>query len=187
MDIHNSRELQKLIEKCRKNDRKAQQQLFQATYSYAMSVCLRFSGGREEAGEILNDGYLKVFTQLDKYNPELSFGGWLRRIMVNTAIDHYRKNQRHAGNYDLEVAAGVTGYEDFMAELDAEDLLRLVQNLPNAYRMAFTLYAIEGYSHPEIAKKLGISEGTSKSNLARARAKLQQQIKELHETPFSGL
>lgn len=179
MNLHDPTQTAPLVAGCRKKDKRAQHELFRVSYSYAMSVCLRFSANADEAKEVLNDGFLKVFTQLDKYDPALSFAAWLRKVMVNTAIDHYRKHQRQTPHLDISKAEEAALPADALADLEAEDLLKLVQQLPQAYRMVFILHAVEGYTHEEIAARLGINEGTSKSNLAKARYKLQKQLVQL--------
>jgi RNA polymerase sigma-70 factor, ECF subfamily len=144
-----------------------------------MNVTRRYAANLEEARSLVNEGMLKVFQQLHTYNPDFSFGGWVRRIMVNTAIDHFRKVKAYEQRFqdidrqddfsDKDQATVIDG-------MSAEELLVLVQQLPPAYRVVFSLYAVEEYTHKEIAEELGISEGTSKSNYAKARAKLQQAL-----------
>ena len=143
-----------------------------------MNVCRRYAKNLEEAKSLVNEGMLKVFQYLHTYNPDLCFGGWVRRIMVNTAIDHFRKVKAYEQRFqDLE---GVDYSQDYLPtvidDISAEELLILVQQLPPAYRIVFSLFAVEEYTHKEIAEKLGISEGTSKSNYAKARAKLQKAL-----------
>ncbi|EPR65056.1 putative RNA polymerase ECF-type sigma factor [Cyclobacterium qasimii M12-11B] len=114
---------------------------------------------------------------MDKYNPQLSFAGWVRKLMINTAIDHYRKNKRFYDRHpDLSHVKEEPQIEEVLDKIGAEELLELIQQLPPAYRMVFTLYAVEEYNHREIAEKLGISEGTSKSNYSKARLKLKQLL-----------
>lgn len=184
MNLENSRELHDVIRRCLSGDRKAQQTLFSLCYPLSMNVCRRYANDLGEAKSLVNEGMLKVFKQLDKYSMDLSFGGWLRRIMVNTAIDYYRKEKifqdRFKGidNEDYPNAF----QEDVLDRISAEELLSLVQDLPPAYRIVFSLYAVEEYTHKEIAEHLGISEGTSKSNYAKARAKLQKALATLHSS-----
>lgn len=182
MNLPDSKELQDVIKRCRKGERKAQQQLFTMAYPLAMSVCRRYARDLDEAKSVLNEGMLKVYKQLDLYSPHLSFGGWVRKIMVNTSIDHFRKSKRHQDRFmDSEGEDGFFAYnEDIIDKISADELLQLVQQLPPAYRMVFSLYAVEEYTHKEIAEHLGISEGTSKSNYAKAKAKLQKAIAGLH-------
>jgi RNA polymerase sigma factor (sigma-70 family) len=139
-----------------------------------MGVCLRYSKSREEAIEIVNDGYMKIFNNLDKYTEGRPFKGWLRRIMINASIDHYRRYEKHYNTLDISYAQYQPTAEVALDRLSAEEILKAVGQLPPSYRMAFNLYVIEGYKHEEIANKLGISVGTSKSNLSVARNKLQK-------------
>lgn len=184
MNLHESEGLQQVINKCRQKDRRAQQELFNLTYSYALSICLRFTTNRAEAKEVLNDGFLKVFNHLDKYSPQLSFAGWVRKIMVNAAIDHYRKNKRYFEKHlDMSHIKEEPEVDDLLATMSSTELLRLVQELPPAYRMVFSLFAVEGFTHREIADRLGITEGTSKSNYAKARLKLKKSLESMNK-PF---
>ena len=142
-----------------------------------MSICTRYSKTREEAVEVLNDGFMKVFLKINKYNPDKSFKGWVRRIMINTALDNYRHNLKFYHTEDvseLEQKANIVNADE---QMSYEDLIRLVQELSPAYRTVFNLYIIDGFTHEEIAQLLGISVGTSKSNLSKARANLQARLK----------
>jgi len=139
-----------------------------------MGVCLRYSRTREEAVEIVNDGFIKIFTKLDKYSKGLSFKGWLRRVMINSAIDYFRKNEKHYHSLDISHGHYETTNENVLDHLAAEEIIKAIQGLPPSYRMVFNLFVIEGYKHEEIANQLNISVGTSKSNLAIARNKLQK-------------
>ncbi|SHN33148.1 RNA polymerase sigma-70 factor, ECF subfamily [Cyclobacterium lianum] len=180
MHLHESPKLKKLIDQCCRGQTKAQYALFKQTYSYAMGICARFSSGPEEAKEILNDGFLKVFTQIKRYSPDLSFAGWIRRIMINTAIDHYRKNKKYTESHTgIEQVPDRPDMNHTLAQMHSEDILQLVQDLPPAYRMVFTLHVVEEFSHKEIAGILGISMGTSKSNLSKARLRLQQALNKI--------
>lgn len=177
MNLHESPTLKKIIAQCCQGQSKAQYELFKHVYPYAMSICSRFSSGPEEAKEILNDGFLKVFTQIKRYSPHLSFAGWVRRIMINTAIDHYRKNKKyHDKHIEIGEIDDRPDSERTLSQMHSADILLLVQSLPPGYRMVFTLYVVEEYSHKEIAEKLGISIGASKSNLSKARLKLQKAL-----------
>ncbi len=176
-------DVRELIAGCLKQQRKDQKMLYQTFYGFAMGICLRYTGNRYEAAEVLNQGYLKVFTHLNKYNSGKPFKAWLGRIMMNTAIDYYRTNLRLAFTEDIDVAENI-GHNDFPdKKLQYEDLLTMVQQLPQAYRTVFNLYAIEGYTHEEIGALLNISAGTSKSNLFKAREKLKQLITAAEELP----
>jgi RNA polymerase sigma factor (sigma-70 family) len=168
-----SKELSDLLRGCLVNDREAQRKLYTLFFGYGMSVCVRYSKDSEEAKEVLNDGFMKVFSRLKQYNPEKSFKGWLRRIMINTALDSYRHNLKHYHSQDLESITPIADSGDVVSHLNAEYLMSLVQTLSPAYRTVFNLFAIDGYTHEEIGEMLGISPGTSKSNLSKARARLR--------------
>lgn len=153
--------------------------LYEHFYGYAMSICLRYSKTRDESREILNDGFMKIFMRLVTRDTNASFKSWLRRIMINAAIDHYRKHSKHYQIREINesttwISAGET---DALHELLYEELIALVQELSPAYRAVFNLYAIDGYTHEEIASQLEISVGTSKSNLFKAREHLKAAFK----------
>ncbi|WP_426670432.1 RNA polymerase sigma factor [Mucilaginibacter sp. McL0603] len=168
--------LQKLIAGCMQQNRKDQKMLYKAFYGFAMSICLRYAGNRYEAAEIMNRGFLKVFTNLHKYNTDRPFIAWVGRIMINTSVDYYRSNLKLSLNDDLDAAEDI-GHNDLPDQkLNYDDLLGMLQQLPNAYRTVFNLFAIEGFPHEEIAAQLNISTGTSKSNLFKAREKLKVMI-----------
>jgi len=171
-------ELRHLIEGCKKQDRQSQKLLYQHFYGFAMTICLRFSNSRQEASEVLNDGFFKAFTNMEKYNPELPFKPWLSKIMYHAAIDYYRAGLKWANREDLEKLNAVVDEASVEQKLGYDDLLDLIQRLPPTYRMVFNLYAIDGYSHEEIGEMLGIGAGTSRSNLYKARLKLQQMLSE---------
>ncbi|GAB3890706.1 RNA polymerase sigma factor [Spirosoma agri] len=179
--------LPELLAGCLRNQRRSQELLYRQFYGYAMSVCLRYAPTREGALEVLNDGFLKVFTRLDQYEPAQPFKGWLRRILINTAVDHYRQEVRHFYHEDVEQAnqVAVTESPDVYSQLAQEELMRLIQRLSPAYRLVFNLYVIDGFSHDEIASQLGISAGASKSNLARARENLRQLVKQLNYDEYA--
>ena len=142
-----------------------------------MSVCLRYTRTHDEAVEIVNDGFIKVFNHIDKVDFTKSFKNWLRRIMVNTALDYYRKNRKHHNHDDIQESEYlISDSKDASSDLSYEELLGFVQKLSPAYRTVFSLFIIDGYSHDEIGDMLGISAGTSKSNLARARINLREML-----------
>ncbi len=169
---------QELLEGCIREERGYQKELYEKYYGRMMAVCLRYTNNREEARDILNEGFMKVFKNLAKYKPKHSLEAWIKRIMINTAIDHYRKNKKLRNNVDIEYASTKPAEDNnnIIHQLTAQEILKLVQRLTPAYRTVFSLYVIEGYNHREIGEKLGISEGTSKSNLAKARGKLRTMI-----------
>ena len=176
-------ELQQLIAGCLRQDRKDQRMLYKAFYGFAMGICLRYAGNRHDAASIMNQGFLKVFTHLDKYDYDKPFKAWVGRIMMNVSIDHYRSNLKASYTDDLEKAEELSDGELPDKKLRYDDLLDMIQRLPQAYRTVFNLYAIEGFSHEEIGQMLGISAGTSKSNLFKARDKLKKMIAEAEVLP----
>ncbi|MGK7397579.1 MAG: RNA polymerase sigma factor [Candidatus Cyclobacteriaceae bacterium M3_2C_046] len=178
MDFNNKTILLPLINECKKNNKQCQQELYQNLFGFAMKICLRYAKTDEEAREIAHDGFLKIFTKLDKFDPEKSFLGWVRKIMINASIDHFRKNHWHYHQLEISHADGLAMNPDIFQQLSAKEILQLVNSLPPSYKVVFNLYVIDGYNHREIAEKLEISEGTSKSNLAKARLKLKKMLVE---------
>ncbi len=149
-------------------------------YGKMMTVCMRYSGNYEEARDILNEGYIKVFNNLASYLPHHSLESWIRRIMINTAIDHFRKNKKFQHTADIETAYHLSEENNFsiLGQISAEEIIIMVQQLSPAYRTVFNLYVLEGLGHKEIAEMLGITVGSSKSNLSKAKANLQGMIRE---------
>lgn len=175
-----------LIQEAKNGDRKSIELLYKQFYGYAMSVALRYSNSREEACEIINDSFMKVFDKLDQYNNQNSFKGWLRRILINTSIDYYRKNIKHTAVMDIEKADAETLEADVIDRLSAEDILGILRELPEILRIIFNMYEIEGYSHNEISEQLGIPSSTSRTYLARAKKKLREKILELNQINNEG-
>lgn len=175
-DLPNS--LQVIIRGCLAGNRGDQAKLYHLYASKMMGVCMWYAHNREEAEEILQDGFMRVFTYLHHYNGEGLFDGWIRKIMVNAALLKYRSKSsrlRVVTAFDQDVH-DVSEEASFENDFDTTELMQLVQTLPPAYRMVFNLYAFEGLKHREIAEALGISEGTSKSNLSDARKLLQKAL-----------
>lgn len=170
-------ELEVLISRCIRKDLNAQELLYRKFYGYAMGICLRYSSNRYDARIIVNDGFLKVFNNLYKFDAKKPFNLWLGRIMSNTAIDHYRSEIRHMNLLDTSEVDEVYESAAIENKLHYEELIKLIQVLPPSYRTVFNLYAIDGFTHDEISKKLKISVGGSKSNLFKARKKLQELLK----------
>lgn len=169
------------VEACGRNSRESQKIIYSSFYGYAMAICDRYAGNQDDAIEVLNDGFLKVFREIHHYRPAYadvisSFKGWLRKIMVYTSIDHFRKNQKHQVVTQLDnVVYEVSSFQDdALDKISYEEIIRSVQLLSPGYRTVFNLFVIEGWSHDEIAAHLGISAGTSKSNLSKARRQLQK-------------
>ena len=161
---------------CKKNNLKSQSALYKLFYSYAMSVCLRYTTNEEEAVEILNDSFLKVFKKIKQQNDSQSFKPWLRRILINTAIDYHRKYKKIKFDYNISDMESEVIADDFTAQIAADEIITLIKNLPSSYRLVFNLYVIEGYSHKEIAKQLNISESTSRAHLSVANARLRHML-----------
>jgi RNA polymerase sigma factor (sigma-70 family) len=170
--------LDKLIKQCANNDRKAQKEIYQLFAGKLFSICLKYSKNKQEAQDNFQDGFIVIFDKIGQFNFKGSFEGWLKRVMVNTVLLKYRKkNVLNIVTDDIPDEVIVDVDDD---EISLDFLLNLINELPDRYRMVFNLYALDGYSHKEISKMLLIAEGTSKSNLARARAILKQKI-EIHQ------
>lgn len=171
-------EIKKIIKGCLAGDRRDQELLYRRHSAKLYAVCLQYSGNDEEARDTLQEGFIKIFENLDHYKHEGSFEGWMRRIMVNTALEKFRNRHNLYRVDDIDTITEPDAESDNQdyAGLEAADLLAIIKELPEKYRMVFNLYAIEGYSHKEISKMLNISEGTSKSDLSRARVILQRRV-----------
>lgn len=169
-------ELQRIINGCIDSDPKSQELLYKEFYGFAMKICMRTTDNRTEATEVLNEGFFKAFTNMEKYDKSKPFLAWLSKIMYNASIDYYRANLRWSQFVGLEKSEPKASEAGVEHKLDYEDLLSMIQQLPPAYRIVFNLYAIDGYSHEEIAEMTGISASTSRSNLFKARQKLQQML-----------
>jgi RNA polymerase sigma factor (sigma-70 family) len=165
-----------LIEGCQREDRKMQQQLYQRFAPKMYGVCLRYAGSIEEAEDILQEGFIKVFRKIGSFRGEGSFEGWIRRIFVNTAIEHFRRKSYVQPITEREETTVENKYLSVLDSLAEKDIINLVQQLSPGYRTVFNMYVIEGYTHRQIAEILGISEGTSKSQLSRAKSILQELV-----------
>ncbi len=155
-------------------------------YAYGMSICIRYSGNRDEAVEILNEGFMKIFTHIKKYDFSMPFKPWLRKILVNCAINSYRskvKNQQETG---LENFSNKDDQESVLSGISYQEIIDMIQQLSPAYRTVFNLYVIEGYKHEEIAEMLDISVGASKSNLAKAKQNLREILKDYFQEDYAG-
>lgn len=171
-------DIKNIIKGCLAGNRRDQELLYRRHAAKLYAVCLQYSGNDEEARDILQDGFIKIFENLIHYKHEGSFEGWMRRIVVNTALEKYRSkhNLHRVDDIDLIPEPDADPETDDYAGLEAVDLLDIIRGLPPKYRMVFNLFAIEGYSHREISQMFNISEGTSKSNLSRARIILQKKV-----------
>jgi RNA polymerase sigma factor (sigma-70 family) len=166
-----------LINGCLAGNRRMEEELYNRFSPRMYAVCLRYAGNSEEAQDILQDGFIKVYKKLDSFRGEGSFEGWVRRIFVNTAIEHFRRKRYLTPVTEKEENTIDGKYTSALDDLAAKDIMALVQALSPGYRTVFNMYVVEGYSHKEIADLLGISEGTSKSQLSRAKVILQDMVK----------
>jgi len=178
---------EQIIAGCLEGKRKAFNLLFRKHAPVMLGVCMRYCKNRIDAEDVMQDGFIKVFTQISKFRKEGSFEGWIKRIMINAAIDNYQSNLKHAFHADvseLEEAISIGDDEDLENDIPdhlnigKETLMQMIQALPDGYRVVFNLYAIENFSHKEIASILGISENTSKTQLLKARKALRKKIEE---------
>ncbi len=166
-----------IVQYCLQNNASAQNELYRRYASKMIGACLRYTKNREDAQDVLQDGFVKVFIHLKSFKGEGSFEGWIKRIMINTALKHYRKNLKFKDEVDIETAYDIGFENQIVSNMSAAELMIKVQQMPDGYRTIFNLYVIEGYQHNEIGELLGISEGTSKSQLSRARGYLMNILK----------
>ncbi|HOM40098.1 MAG TPA: RNA polymerase sigma factor [Bacteroidales bacterium] len=172
-----------IIEGCARHDRRAQQMLYDRYSRLLFGICMRYASDRAEAEDILQESFLKIYFSIKEYSGTGSFTGWMRKIVVNTAITHYHRNLKHKHYVEIEeyvsVETGVSSFEeDFFT---SDELFKVLNELPPGYRMVFNLYAIEGYKHKEIAEMLGIDINTSKSQYSRAKAALREKLEILRK------
>jgi RNA polymerase sigma factor (sigma-70 family) len=173
-----------LIQGCKRKDRDSQRLLYQHYYLYALSICARYSVNMNVAREAVNDGFMKVFEKINQYHPDSSFKAWLRKIMIHASIDKYRKELKHLHQGLIEETTSVFIQPRAVADISHEELIGLVQKLSPGYRAVFNLFVIDGYTHEEIGKILGISSGTSKSNLLKAREHLRRMLHDLNKMRY---
>lgn len=179
LSIHKSETLDKLIKDCAKGHQKAQKVLFDRYAPKFKGICLRYMGRVDEAEDVMITAFLKIFEKIHTYKGEGHFEGWMRRVVVNQCLSELRKQRYMYLESSLDEVGDIADYEVLEGNLRAEDLMSMVAALPPGYRTVFNLYAIEGYSHKEIALELGINENTSKSQLSRARMHLQKALHQL--------
>jgi RNA polymerase sigma factor (sigma-70 family) len=179
MKLANVYTLDELLEGCKAGDRKMQELLYKQTSGKMLAICMRYAKDRMEAEDVLQIAYIKIFQKINDFKNEGSFEGWMRRIVVNAAIESYRKNIRSLNIVEIDEAyeQPSTGFD--FGTLGMQDLMKCIQKLADGYRMIFNMYVIEGYTHKEIADTLDISESASKSQLSRARAILKEEIKKM--------
>lgn len=174
----------KLVTALKKGESRAYKVVYERYAGKMLAVCTRYVANRADAEEIMLDGFMRVFEKISQFREDGSFEGWIRRIMVTESLMFLRKNKAWRQELSIDEVTSEPDYEWAETSLEAEDLLRMVNQLPDGYRMVFNLYAIEGYSHAEIAAMLGISEGTSKSQLSRARSLLQVSLKKIEQNQY---
>lgn len=168
---------QQIIDGCRAENYRAQKQLYRQYSPLMMGLCMRYASSREVAEDILQDSFIKVFQKFDLYKEDGPLGAWIRRVVLNTALQHYRDTKNLRMHVQIDTAYDVSSdFDDALTMLSIEELSQKIQRLPDGCRLVFNLYAIEGYKHNEIADQLNISSGTSKSQYSRARSLLQQMI-----------
>lgn len=184
MQLISSEELNLHIRGCTLNNRESQKKIYNSFFSYGMAICDRYTKRKEDAMEIFNDSFLKVFKEIHRYKPAYademnSFKGWIRKIIIYTAIDHCRKYNKHNYNADLDASMISLPIEEENAfdMISHDEIIYAIRELSPAYRTVLNLFIIDGFSHEEIAGQLGISIGTSKSNLFKARQQLQKILK----------
>jgi RNA polymerase sigma-70 factor (ECF subfamily) len=171
-------DISQIIEGCKKNDRRAQERLYKDYYRAMLTLCLRYTKNEADAVEVLNNGFLKVFKNIQRFNPEkASLYTWLRTIIVNSCIDFFKARQKEMHHEELDSICEVHFPAEAISRIKSTELLELIRQLPPATQAVFNLYVIEGYSHKEIGQMLQISEGTSKWHLSEARKLLQYKIK----------
>ena len=177
----------RIIEGCIKNDKRWQKALYDSYASVLLSIAIRYAYSRDDAEDILQDSFCKIYSNIEQFKGTGSFEGWLKRIVVNTALTHYKKNEKHYHNIDVNDFADVIPGSSHIAETDFQmsELLKIINSLPKGYRMVFNLYAIEGYKHKEIAEIMGIDENTSKSQFSRAKKIVRERLSKMSITKKS--
>jgi RNA polymerase sigma factor (sigma-70 family) len=169
-----------LLQGCLSGDRRSQKQLYQQFYEFAMSIAMRYSRDEMDAADIMSHAFVKVFRSIKSYDSSKgSLHAWIKRIIVNEGLDHIKTRNRFSENVEIETVAEPEIKNEVLEQMGADEIMKLVQKLPPATHAVFVLYAVEGYTHREIAKKLSISDGTSKWHLSEARKTLQKQIMHL--------
>lgn len=170
---------QELVEGCKANNPKAQKLLFEKYAEKMMGVCLRYMKNKQEAQDVLQESFIKIFQKIDQYKNTGALGGWIRMIMINTALIQIRKNKKWENTIDVSTAYDLSN-EDYtvLDQMSADELITTINSLPQGYRTVFNLFVIEGYAHKEIAEKLNISESTSKTQYRKARLYLKKILEE---------
>jgi RNA polymerase sigma-70 factor (ECF subfamily) len=182
--IENEDKVKILIRHCRKNKIVYQEKLYRYYYGYVFSICSRYSNSKEETFEMLNDSFLKVFSKINKFDDKQKFKPWLRKVTINASIDYFRKYKDYKNALSIE--SYEIGQDDgaIFGKLNADDIISIMGELPDIFRLIFNLYEIDGYSHKEISEKLKIPEGTSRSYLTRAKEKMRDLIHKYNKQDY---
>ena len=178
--------LSNLLKGCQKNDRKSQRSLYEHFYGYAMSICLRYADTRDEAVELLNESFMKIFKSIANFDITRPFSPWLRKILINTCINHFRKKKMDFSD-EYDAGNNLADGEDILSGISYQEILDIIRQLSPAYRAVFNLHVIEGYKHEEIAEMLHISVGASKSNLSKAKKNLQHLLKDYFKVEYGRI
>ncbi|WP_025763450.1 RNA polymerase sigma factor [Dyadobacter tibetensis] len=174
-----------VVSACIAGNPQAQRSLYKQFYGYSKSICMRYTNSMEEAEEVMNEGFFKIFKNLERYDPGHPFKAWLRTIMVNTAISYYRKHKKHSEDViSIEDAPYPHFDENIIGQITADEILQLVQKIKPIYKNVFLMYVVDGYNHREIAELLDINEATVRSHYVRARARLQHLIQQYYPNLF---
>lgn len=184
MHLDTNEDFDQIIRGCRKKERISQNLLYRRYYSYGMSICIRYVENESDAIYLVNDGFLKVFRNIKKFDSQRPFKPWFRKIMVNTSINHIKKQKKFKMEVSLDRANHFPATENILSLIGYKELMAMIQSLSPMYRTVFNMYLIDGFKHKEIAAELGISVSTSKSNLTRARAKLREMVAAKMSIPY---
>lgn len=184
MQEHDSVDFRGIVKGCCLRKRSSQNALYRLYYPYGMSICIRYVNNEAEAISVVNDGFLKVFRNISKYDEKQAFKPWFRKILVNTAINHVKKQKKIQMETSIDQISHLSSQEEILSRINYQELLNMIQSLSTSYRTVFNMYVIDGFKHQEIAEVLGITVSTSKSNLTRARAKLQELVTAKLNNPY---
>ncbi len=171
---------QKVINACIRHERWAQKRLYEQYFGQMIGICMRYSATEDEAKDLVHDGFLKVFSGIGKYRRGTSMGAWMRKVMINTCIDAYRKHQCRRTETLAETGSMMQTHDDPLDIISENDILSAIQKLPDTYRTVFNLFVVEGFSHREISEILSITESTSRANLVKARIRLRELLQEIY-------
>jgi RNA polymerase sigma factor (sigma-70 family) len=179
------KDIQEILEGCKQGKPRCQEALYNLFGRKMMGICLRYANTRFEAEDVFHEAFVKVFQKINQYNGGGSFEGWMKRIFVTTSINNFHKNKKHYHYEEFDNTNDPSFNEDALNQISNEELLQVINQLPDGYRMVFNLFVIEGFTHQEIAELLKISEGTSKSQLSKAKQVLQKKLSQLNPTVYA--